>query len=426
MSKIKIIFLLICLLNLAVLIYIYLDYRALKKEIYSFGLLHSQGTIHLRQKIWEECMLERKIDLAKKTVLEVRPEEKIKTFYILNQEGVVRYASRPEFLGQTYREDSCRWVQLHNQPYFVLKEREAIFVSLVPVVCKPPCRNCHGAVKTIAYLGLDLNLEKEIGCLSRRIQGVFLTGLFVLFALSLTLLLYFQFKSSEKILLLGAVSGALAQQLRNPLASLTSVVYYLKKTLIRERPELSKIVEHIDLSVKDAERMVGHLLDLGEIFPSRVEMVNLNQIIEEVIKEVDSRGLLKEIKVNKILEPLLPLLSTDRRKVYQIILNLVTNALEAMPKGGEITITTRMIANKFVEIRIEDTGRGIAEKDLKKIFEPEFTTKPQAAGMGLVIVKKNIQDLGGRVRISSVLGKGTSVLVELPLEQRKIGGKGGK
>ena len=122
------------------------------------------------------------------------------------------------------------------------------------------------------------------------------------------------------------------------------------------------------------------------------------------------------VTVRRVEETPLPPVSFDPKQVHQVLINLFKNALEAMPAGGEITVTTR-VKGANVEIDIADTGEGMSPEVAANIFQPYFTTKDKGTGLGLAICQSIISDHGGLISVASTPGKGTTFTIQLPLDQ---------
>ena len=127
------------------------------------------------------------------------------------------------------------------------------------------------------------------------------------------------------------------------------------------------------------------------------------------------------IELVKHYETNLPLIHSDPSLLRQVLLNLINNAMDAIQKGGEITVETDIGEGDSVEIRVSDTGIGIPQENLSKIFDPFFTTKPpgKGTGLGLSICHGIIDKLGGSISVTSQVGKGTTFSIKLPLETAK-------
>ncbi|MFI5355398.1 MAG: sensor histidine kinase, partial [Desulfobaccales bacterium] len=131
---------------------------------------------------------------------------------------------------------------------------------------------------------------------------------------------------------------------------------------------------------------------------------------------VEKEAMNNHIAIERRYDPELPLIYSDAPELRQVALNLLSNAAQAIGKNGTITIVTRRVGVNAVELVIEDTGCGIPEENLEKIFEPFFSTKPpgQGTGLGLSISHGLIQQLGGSIRVRSAVGQGTSFIITLP------------
>ncbi len=145
---------------------------------------------------------------------------------------------------------------------------------------------------------------------------------------------------------------------------------------------------------------------------------DLNRVIEELLEfvgpELDQAG----VTIDARLSPGLPLMRIDPRYVKQALLNLIKNAVAAMPGGGTLTVETVRSGDE-VRVRISDTGSGIPDEIMGKIFEPYFTTKPFGTGLGLTIVFKIVKEHFGDISVDSRVGEGTTVTLALPVPQKE-------
>jgi signal transduction histidine kinase len=126
----------------------------------------------------------------------------------------------------------------------------------------------------------------------------------------------------------------------------------------------------------------------------------------------------KEVSVVKNFDDNIPIIMADQLQLQQVLLNLLLNAIDAMPQGGTLTINTACDDDmSSIKIEISDSGQGISDKDMNKIFQPFFTTKSRGTGMGLAITRRIIEEHGGSISVSSEYGRGTTFTIVLPVEQ---------
>ena len=154
-----------------------------------------------------------------------------------------------------------------------------------------------------------------------------------------------------------------------------------------------------------------------------VQAVELNRLIEDMVRLVAKEAQHNNIEMVKELLPDLPLINSDAPLLRQVILNLLNNAVQAIGKNGTVTVITRVADGDQVVVHINDDGCGIAKENLGQIFDPFFTTKPQGkgTGLGLSICHGIIERLGGKIAVASEVGKGTSFTLTLP---QALKGKG--
>ena len=150
--------------------------------------------------------------------------------------------------------------------------------------------------------------------------------------------------------------------------------------------------------------------------------VNLKQVIEEVIGFLGKEAEYRNIKISITVSEDIPQFESDRGKLQQVFLNLVNNSFAAMSDGGTLDISAILMRENRIRITVEDSGCGIPEKDLKKIFEPFFSTRTRVGGtgLGLSITYSLIQEIGGTIDVSSTVDVGTRFIITLPLTPKNI------
>ena len=216
---------------------------------------------------------------------------------------------------------------------------------------------------------------------------------------------------SEKFATVGRLSSSIAHELRNPLASMKNISYYLIKLgtfKIDERA--SQMLDLLSTDVARANKIVTDLLDF-----SRIRKLNKTptKVDEFIARFLDSMDFGETIKIKRELSHVQANIDPD--KMTQAFINLISNARDAMPEGGDITITTRKDGN-HVLIRMSDTGVGMDEETVEHIFDPLFSTKTKGLGLSLAIVKEIVDLHVGRISVESSRGKGTIFEIHLPLE----------
>jgi signal transduction histidine kinase len=212
------------------------------------------------------------------------------------------------------------------------------------------------------------------------------------------------------------VAAGVAHELNNAL----SVVLACAQLLLKRTDPQSDAYHDLELIDKYADtcgRIAQDLRRLGRPLPLKRELVELHPLIEETLKPLDLNLASRKVHVRVIPDPHLPPLSADPRLLGQALLNLITNAVEAMPEGGILTVKARLRQKDSVEIAVSDTGVGIAREHLSRIFEPFFTIKSSGEGMGLglTITSRIVQDHEGSLEVKSEVGRGSTFRILLPL-----------
>jgi PAS domain S-box-containing protein len=224
-----------------------------------------------------------------------------------------------------------------------------------------------------------------------------------------------QLKDSERLAAIGATAGMVGHDIRNPLQAITSDVYLLKQELqgMPEREEKSSAEESlvgIEKNVDYINKIVADLQDFARPLNPHIEEVNLKLIIGDLLVK---NGLPENVKVTVRVEAAAEKIIADPIFISRIMVNLVNNAVQAMPRGGKLSIHAFKDENDVL-ITVKDTGVGIPENIKDKLFAPMFTTKSKGQGFGLAVIKRLTEALGGKVTFESQEDKGTTFTVRLP------------
>lgn len=237
-------------------------------------------------------------------------------------------------------------------------------------------------------------------------------------------------KRAESYSALNALTAGLAHEIKNPLGSISIYLQLMKKQLGKDGPITEpdeyrkKLMDKVDIVSSEVERLNTIVMDfLATIRPRKISPAphSLNKIIEEVIiltkPELDSRHI--ELKVG--LEENMPLILLDKQYIRQAIINLVVNARDAMvkKKKGILTIKTEKNSESII-LQVSDTGEGIPNENLSKLFDPYFTTKDSGTGIGLTIVYRTIKEHKGDIFVISKVGEGTTFRIVLPRIEKEI------
>ncbi len=231
-------------------------------------------------------------------------------------------------------------------------------------------------------------------------------------------------KDSERLAAIGATAGMVGHDIRNPLQAIISDVY-LAKTELASIPESEEKINALE-SLKEIEKntdyinkIVADLQDFARPLNPQEEEADIKLIIDDLLSK---NGLPENVKVSVKVESDASRVFADSSFINRIMYNLVTNAVQAMPNGGDLTIHAFKEANDFM-LTVKDSGVGIPEKVKSKLFSPMFTTKAKGQGFGLAVIKRMTEALGGDVSFESQEGKGTTFTVSLPQKTGKVTNK---
>jgi|GEM_PF-241657 len=224
---------------------------------------------------------------------------------------------------------------------------------------------------------------------------------------------------SEKMAAMGQLAAGVAHEINNPLGGILVYSYLMLEELAADHPE-RPTVEKIVREATRCKEIIKGLLDFSRQLPARMTPTDINQLVDEVLSLVENHLIFQNVQVVKEYAPALPLILGDRGKLEQVFINLFMNAAEAMEGQGVFTVTTRRASrNRYIEIRISDTGPGIPAGYLPRVFDPFFSTKEvgRGVGLGLSISYGIIRNHRGRIYLDTTATEGTTFVIELPVHR---------
>ena len=252
-----------------------------------------------------------------------------------------------------------------------------------------------------------------------------------------------QIRLKEELSAMGQLAAGVAHEIKNPLNAIGLVVQRLQQEfrwpVLEEQKEYERFTQIVRNEIARVNQIIGQFLMMAKPPEIKLEEHSIFEILDYVLEVMDEEFRSKGIRIIKKWEEQVPLIRCDRFQLTQAFLNIINNALEAMPGRGDIILTVRRVRGSesrarmerkpitkrmtrhpelqrdFIEISVADTGKGIPREGLKKILAPYYTTKEKGVGLGLVITQKIIQAHEGTLEVQSHENQGTTVTIRLPL-----------
>jgi PAS domain S-box-containing protein len=281
-----------------------------------------------------------------------------------------------------------------------------------------PMKNQEGNVIAVLELAVDITkikrMQSELSKYSEKLEDLVEKRTKLLKQTQSRLV------KTERLAAIGELAGMVGHDLRNPLTGIKNSAYYLKK----KGTEISKVqakemLDTIDRCVDYSNKIVSDLLDYSREIHLELKECSPKLLLFEslAMSQVPEKVKIVNCLKNK------PNLKVDSEKIKRVFINLIKNAVDAMPNGGKLTIASKQV-NDDLEFSFADTGIGISDEVMPKLFSPLFTTKAQGMGFGLAICKRIIEAHGGKITVKTAKGKGTTFTVTLPIEPKlEIGGE---
>ncbi|OPY90518.1 MAG: Sensor protein ZraS [Syntrophus sp. PtaU1.Bin208] len=221
---------------------------------------------------------------------------------------------------------------------------------------------------------------------------------------------------NRRLAAIGSLAAGVAHEIRNPLSSIKGFATYLRERY-RDNPEDQQVTDIMIQEVERLNRVIGQLLEFSRPLTLNRTVAAIEPILRHTLRMIEAQAQEKGVAlVTDFLNPV-PDLFLDTDKMTQVFLNLTLNALNAMEKGGTLSLSLAQPEALSVRVEISDTGTGIGKEERGRIFDPYFTTRPSGTGLGLPIAQRIVEAHGGEIRVSSELGKGTVFSVLLPCRE---------
>jgi signal transduction histidine kinase len=220
---------------------------------------------------------------------------------------------------------------------------------------------------------------------------------------------------SARLKSLGELAATIAHEIRNPLNSIKGSIEIVSEEIAPNSPRR----EFILIMEKEVERLnnlVEDFLKFAKPRPPEKVATNVNEIIDSVVKFLSPQAKKRNVKLDIQLASELPSIPLDPEQIRQVLLNLILNAIQSMPEGGNVELSSS-IAKDYLEISIRDYGTGISSDNQQKIFEPFFTTKTDGSGLGLFVAYQLVKQHNGEIEVANTSEKGSLFLVKLALNQ---------
>ncbi len=224
----------------------------------------------------------------------------------------------------------------------------------------------------------------------------------------------------EKMASIGQLAGGIAHELNNPLGSILGFSQLLVKDIAENDPKKHDL-QRIERAAYRCKKIIESLLSFARQRDAEFKEVSVNDCIEETLPLCENQLAKSRIEAVRHLSPDAPKILGDSNQLQQVFTNLIVNAIDAMPGGGKLTLSTQKTADEKVEARVTDTGEGISREHIRKVFDPFFTTKEvgKGTGLGLSIVYGIVKKHNGEIKITSRPGEGTTFILEFPAAARR-------
>ncbi len=400
--------------------------RPTKDSLAPFELFAHQAAVaienaRLIQQVREYAQhLEEKVD--ERTVELRKSEEKLKSIFAASPDAITATDLNGKII-------EC------NEQAFKMHEynsrKELIGKNVLDLIAEKDCHRARqdmremyefGSVKSVEYWFITRNGREFPGELSGRVvrdaSGHPIGLVSIAKDITERKRMERQLFKSERLAAIGQLAAMIGHDLRNPLTGITGASYYLKTKLGPSLNHKSKeMLEIIEKDIAYSNKIINDLLDYSREIKLELTEINPHELIKEslYLVEIPKKVRLKNLTTDE------PQMKVDADKLKRSFVNIIKNALEAMPKGGTLTITSRECKDNLA-IAFTDTGTGMSKETMQEIFTPLFTSKAKGMGFGLAISKRIVDAHGGKILVESSPGVGSTFTVIIPIRRKEAGG----
>ncbi len=405
-----------------------------------------------------------------------RGSPQIRSLRIVNQQGDVLRSVDPEEVGKKFDLGPLQ-NHLGNEPALFehRKGADPLLSFINPFFNRSQCQRCHGLEKKVnGYLVLDVSIEPMEELVSSN-QRLILIGIGITFLTVVASMLFItsrwvraplsrvigamrrveegdldarvnlpsgdelgrvarifnsmvarlkenkedlevlhrrELERTQKMATLGELAQAIAHEIRNPIAGVSAAVKIIRDGLAKDDPRV-EVFDEIHFQTGRIEKIVSNLIQFSRHTTPRFSLTDLHEIVEKTFDLFSFQLEDQRIEIKKEFHQALPMIYADPDQIQQVLMNIVLNAIQAMPRGGTLHMRTFPGGDGWVHLAVADTGKGIPEETMPKIFKPFYSTKAKGAGLGLAVVERIVQEHGGKVMVSSELQVGTTVEISL-------------
>ncbi len=357
----------------------------------------------LEQRVEERTAEIRRSGELYRTTLETMPDAVVVTD--LDMQIVMANQMAAEMHGYN---SSDEMIGMDARTLFVPEDRERVIANNEAILKEGALRNReYGLVRKD---GSTLSSRMNVSVL-RDEEGV--PTHFVVIARDLSELKQLQDElvRKERLAVLGQLSGGISHEIRNPLAAIKNGIYFLQMAIDSPDEDVKETLDILDKEVNNTVSIIESLLSFARPEPRTRQKVNIVKLLNKLILQLE---IPPRINLQTEFDRESSILLADPVQLEHVFQNLITNAVEAIPEEGKISVSLDRVTTDELAISVSDTGTGIEEEDLGRIFEPLFTTKAKGIGLGLAITKSMVEAHDGRIEVSSEIRVGTTFTVYLP------------
>lgn len=279
-----------------------------------------------------------------------------------------------------------------------------------------PINNIVNAARTVAAgdLSLELKTERkdEIGELTHSFN-------YMVQKLREERALEEKLREAEHLSGIAQLAKSIAHEIRNPLNFISLSIDHLKKKYMpqgnEDQAQFETLIVSIKHEIQRLNKLVGDFLEYGKPMRLSLQVIDFGNLIDEVLELVRAKAEKDGIRIT-YRNGDIPVLSADPELIKTCIFNILLNAFQAMPEGGDLTVITKT-SNGKAYIIVEDTGVGVSKENMQKLFDPFFSTKSTGLGLGLAMTKRVIEEHGGKADFQSTEGKGSVMTISLPIRE---------